>query len=101
MKLTPELETKLNNYIKLLEEKYVREYPDVKILHHKFTYKLLKNFVKVIRCTHLGEEESVWCFVDYEGNLYKASGWTRPAPGIRGHIDTPILDLGGFYKRGY
>lgn len=30
--------------------------------------------------------QSAYCFIDMEGNIYKADGWKRPAKGIRGTI---------------
>lgn len=29
---------------------------------------------------------SVYCFLDYQGNIYKAAGWKAPAKHIRGSI---------------
>lgn len=34
-----------------------------------------------------GRPRYAYCFIDMEGNIYKADGWKRPAKGIRGHID--------------
>lgn len=31
---------------------------------------------------------SAYCFIDMEGNIYKAAGWGTPAKGIRGNIAT-------------
>jgi len=39
-------------------------------------------------------QRSVHCFLDYEGNIYKASSWKIPAKGIRGNINNdkkPLL----------
>ena len=47
-----------------------------------------------------GNQKSVYAFVDYDGNIYKPAGWKSPAKGIRGHIDSPIMDSRELYKRG-
>lgn len=31
----------------------------------------------------------VECFVDNDGNVYKAEGWKKPAKGVRGNINSP------------
>ena len=93
------LKEKLDNYCKLLEQEMVKKYPNCKYNHYKYTYKVMQKFIKVIQCDHLGKWVSVWCFVDFDGNLYKADGWKKPAKHIRGHIDKPILDGYGFYLK--
>lgn len=44
---------------------------------------------------------SAYCFLDGEGNIYKAESWKKPAKGIRGHIDNDKKPLLGyqFYNR--
>jgi hypothetical protein len=44
--------------------------------------------------------KSVYAFVDYDGNIYKPSGWRAPAKGVRGHIDNPIMNSRNLYMRG-
>lgn len=45
-------------------------------------------------------QTSAHCFVDAEGNIYKAAGWKVPAKGIRGNInDEKKPLLGGDYYR--
>ncbi|HLO91593.1 MAG TPA: hypothetical protein VK172_10560 [Lentimicrobium sp.] len=78
------------------EEVYRRNYPNLPVP----TYKLMKGskFIKVIE-TDMGSER-VHCFIDYEGNLYKAASWKAPAKGIRGNINNekkPLL-CGQFYR---
>ena len=57
-----------------------------------------KKYIKVIR-TSFGSD-AVHCFLDFEGNIYKASSWSVPAKGIRGHIDNDKKPLLGrdYYK---
>jgi len=57
-----------------------------------FSLKYGKKYIKVIR-TSFGSD-AVHCFLDKQGNIYKASSWSVPAKGIRGHIDNdkkPLL----------
>lgn len=35
-----------------------------------------------------GNDRSAYCFIDMEGNIYKADSWKRPAKGIRGNVKT-------------
>lgn len=41
-------------------------------------------------------QTSVHCFVDSEGNIYKAAGWKVPAKGIRGNINDDKKPLLGY-----
>lgn len=61
--------------------------------HHHYTYTMGRKFIRIVQ-----DEEMVYCFVDYDGNLYKADSWARPAKGIRGHISKPLLELAQFYR---
>jgi len=44
---------------------------------------------------------AVHCFLDAEGNIYKAAGWRTPAKGIRGNINNDKKPLLGYdyYRR--
>jgi len=35
-----------------------------------------------------GQHRSAYCFIDLDGNIYKADSWKRPAKGPRGHVET-------------
>jgi len=51
-----------------------------------------KKYIKITR-TSFGQT-SVHCFLDNEGNIYKAERWNKPAKGIRGNINNdkkPLL----------
>lgn len=93
-----ELRSKVNYYCVLLEKEFEKKYPDCEFCHHKFKFSVGKKFIKVIECDYRGGEQAVWCFVDFDGNLYKAASWSAPASGIRGHVDKPIMNLAGFYR---
>lgn len=52
-------------------------------------YKLEKLKVRYrISKIYMGDElsRSAWGFVDFQGNVYKADTWNRPAKHIRGHV---------------
>lgn len=59
-----------------------------------YTYKVQK-LKKRYRISHLpinrprglSSFESAYCFIDFEGNIFKAASWSTPAKGIRCHID--------------
>jgi len=58
----------------------------------EFSIEQGKKYSRIVR-TSLGSN-SVHCFVDAEGNIYKASSWKVPAKGIRGNINNdkkPLL----------
>jgi len=46
-------------------------------------------------------QRSVHCFLDKEGNIYKAASWKIPAKGIRGNINNDKKPLRGweYYNR--
>jgi hypothetical protein len=47
-------------------------------------------------------QRSVHCFLDNEGNIYKAESWKKPAKGIRGNINNdkkPLLLYQYYYAR--
>jgi len=51
-------------------------------------------FYRIVITTY--GSKSVHCFVDKQGNIYKASSWRTPAKGIRGHIDNDKKPLLGW-----
>ena len=90
---------KVEAYLLALDEYHAKRAPSAK-------YKFGADYnAKYIRIWHKfgGEngQRSSFCFVDYEGNMYKCAGWSAPAKGIRGHIDNPPMESYQFYNRGY
>lgn len=65
----------------------------------KFTYTEGKKYFKIIENGY-GGGQSVHCFVDFNGNIFKPSGWSAPAKGIRGNIHNEVKPLlcGQFYR---
>lgn len=43
-----------------------------------------RKFIKVI--TSEAGQRSVYCFLDFEGNIYKSESWKKPAKHIRGSV---------------
>ena len=60
-----------------------------------FTVEPGRKFDNVVADTG---QRSVYCFVDREGNVYKAAGWKVPAKGIRSKLET--LDMEGVDRYG-
>ncbi len=84
----------VDNYCKELTKQHRAKYPSLK---DYYDYSIGKKYIRVIQYMS-GKYASAFCFIDFEGNLYKSASWNAPAKGIRGHISKPIMDLGGFYK---
>lgn len=55
-----------------------------------------KTWIKVIEITPPSTQRSVHCFIDMNGNLYKAASWNAPAKGKRGSIYDAKPPLGGY-----
>lgn len=54
------------------------------------TYKCDFKGKKYQRIYRQGENQRmVECFVDNDGNVYKAESWKKPAKGVRGNINSP------------
>lgn len=67
-----------------------------------FKVKSGSKFHKVIVIDGWHGGESVHCFVDMQGNIYKASTWKAPAKGIRGNINNdkkPLLGYQFYWRR--
>lgn len=69
----------------------------VTLFSKRFSYDENSKYVRVWYTS--GSQKSVYAFVDYDGNIYKPSGWKSPAKGIRGHIDNPIMNSRDLYMR--
>lgn len=64
-----------------------------------FHLEVGSKYIRVVRTTF--GSRSVHCFLDKEGNIYKASSWKIPAKGIRGNINNDKKPLRGweYYNR--
>lgn len=81
--------------------KHVREkYPDCK---DDYTFTKGIKYIRVV-CNHndwtTGKniQQSAFCFIDYEGNIYKTDSWERPAKGVRATLDNAPLDGARLYR---
>jgi hypothetical protein len=45
-----------------------------------------QKYIKIISTRPDGNQRSVYCFIDYAGNIYKAATWKAPAKHIRGSV---------------
>jgi hypothetical protein len=73
-----------------------KEWSDRKYTLPAPTFSLDKNpkYIRVVITTF--GQRSVHCFLDAEGNIYKAAGWKTPAKGIRGNINNDKKPLLGY-----
>lgn len=103
------MQAKIEKYLKELEEKnnelLQREVWKEKPLPEWAKYVFGADFGKTyIRIWHANKHDaelkhkSCFCFVDYDGNLYKSAGWKAPAKGIRGTLDNPLYFSNQFYR---
>lgn len=54
-----------------------------------YTYSIERPGVKYTRVVQTsGGSRSVYCFLDAEGNIYKAASWKAPAKGVRSTLAT-------------
>ncbi len=73
-----------------------------------FTLERGSKYIRVVMSypdpnnTSVMTSRSVHCFLDKEGNIYKAESWKKPAKGIRGNINNdqkPLLGYQFYYAR--
>jgi hypothetical protein len=57
-----------------------------------FTIERGSKYIRVVETRP--SQRSVYCFLDYQGNIYKSESWKKPAKHIRGSIFHPNFDLG-------
>lgn len=90
-----EIEQKLDSLIDWLTKTHTSEKDTFPTIFH---YEKLRTRYRVVR-TYSGQS-SVYCFVDFQGNIYKAATWKSPAKHVRGHVDNlNTNDLGKYSPR--
>ena len=57
-----------------------------------------KRYVKIIKA---GSQNTVYCFIDKNGDILKAASWRAPAKGVRGNIYVPFGDAITLYGATY
>ena len=73
----------LADFVELLQkntnEYFAKHYH--RLVAPTFTANMGKKYFKIV--IDNGTQRSVHCFVDLQGNVYKAAGWAAPAKGVR------------------
>jgi hypothetical protein len=86
-------------YLKALTEAHIKEYDKMfpNLEYPEFTAKYGNKYIKIIRTRG---QQLVHCFLDFDGNIYKAASWKIPAKGIRGNVNNETYPLmgGDYYK---
>lgn len=74
---------------------YAQNYPSLDAPTFSATYG--KKYIKVII---FSGQKSVHCFLDFDGNIYKAASYKIPAKGIRGNVNNKTYPLmcGDYYR---
>ena len=61
-------------------------------------------YLRIVQTSH--GQRSVYCFLDFQGNIYKSESWKKPAKHIRGSIfadgfgfGTALTNYGAAYLR--
>jgi hypothetical protein len=91
MKKTPS--DKLTKWIeearKAMEENTKKEFPTCEVNWCTLGADFGPSYIRVWRDSlKYSGHKSAYCFLDYQGNIFKASSWKSPAKGIRGTIET-------------
>jgi hypothetical protein len=76
-------------------EKNTKRPPPLDFMQKTLGWKKGPKYFQVWISTMQDDQKSAFCFIDFEGNIYKAAGWGKVAKGIRGHIskvETSKLD---------
>ena len=93
-----EFETRLEGFVTTLGQFIADHYKTSSpILYEQGLYPKIEVMrgPKFIRIVDAGPgQRSVHCFLDYQGNIYKAAGWKAPAKHIRGSIFDENFSIG-------
>ena len=76
--------------INAVEENSKKAYPDCEANHRTLLVSQGRKYTKLIiaNANNPEDSQSVYAFLDNEGNIYKAASWKAPARGPRGHVST-------------
>jgi len=93
-----DFEARLAEFVKAIQVNIEKHYEtNLKVLYDLKrypTYELTRG-PKFIRVVEAGAaQRSVYCFLDYQGNIYKADGWKKPAKHVRGSIFDENYSIG-------
>ncbi len=97
--MTTDFETRLAEFVPAVDafvaEHHAKNFPSLSAagLVPKIELQRGVKFIRVVsRETNGGG--GVYCFLDLEGNIFKADGWKRPAKHVRGSIFDANYSLG-------
>lgn len=99
---------KLDDMLQFLNETmYEKDKKDLPGLCKDGPYRVVtaepgRKYIKLVVVS--GGQTSVYCFLDMEGNIYKAASWKAPAKYIRGSVFNPSYSWGkalGMYGAAY
>lgn len=94
LSMEAQIEQWIEQASKSVTAKSKEAYPTCEINHQRLKYTKGRKYYKVIIESVSGHNGSVYCFIDKEGNIYKASTFKAPAKGIRGNIkDYPANEV--------
>ena len=85
-----ETEIKLNDFLVALNEHILKSdtktFPALTVdgAYRTVTAKPGRKYIKLI--VESSGSRSVFCFLDFDGNIYKAASWSAPAKHIRGSL---------------
>lgn len=89
LSMEAQIEAWIEQADKSVYEKSKKAYPTCELNHSRLTFSKGRKYYKVVITSNNGQGQgSVYCFIDKEGNIYKAATWAKPAKGIRGTIET-------------
>lgn len=84
-------EIKLNDFLAALNEYILKSdtktFPSLTAngAYRTITAKPGRKYIKLIE-SHSNSSRSVFCFLDFDGNIYKSASWSAPAKHIRGNL---------------
>jgi hypothetical protein len=91
----------VTDYIREIKEASDAEWARLKYTSPapEYTMEAGSKYIRIVRTVF--NSRSVHCFVDRDGNIYKAASWKIPAKGIRGNINDEKKPLLGwdYYNR--
>ncbi len=96
--MTDTFEARLTEFVAAVDaftDTYYRDtFPRLHKLHlvPKITLERGKKYIRVV--TAEGSSRSVYCFLDFQGNIYKSESWKKPAKHVRGSIFDENYSLG-------
>lgn len=93
---TQDLYNKIENWTDKLTKHFKEENPNYP-LEVKYVASYGKAWIKILRVDP--STNSVFAFVDNEGNIYKPASYKAPAKGIRATLDDAPLDMAQLYRR--